>query len=102
MRAAERQLLALADWLLGLDEPEDLPVPSAAIAAAELLAADLDLRTVAARAGVSYDLFRHRFNQELGESPIAFRNRRRLRSAANLLRKTHTATQRASGALPNP
>ena len=91
-RAAERQLLALADWLLDTEEC-DRPAPSSAVAAAaDLLAGDLgarlDLRTVAARSGLSYDLFRHRFAREIGESPLAFRNARRLRAAAHLLRMT--------------
>lgn len=92
-RAAERQLLALADWLLDTEELDGGPVPSDAIAvAADLLARDLgatlDLRAVAAETGLSYDLFRHRFTREVGESPLAFRNGRRLRAAANLLRVT--------------
>ena len=92
-RAAERQLLALADWLLDTEEGDGAPAPSDAIAAAAgLLAGDLgarlDMRTVAARAGLSYDLFRHRFTREVGESPLVFRNTRRLRTAANLLRMT--------------
>jgi AraC-like DNA-binding protein len=92
-RAAERQLLALADWLLDTEETGGDPAPSDAIAAAaDLLAGDLgarlDMRTVAARVGLSYDLFRHRFAREIGESPLVFRNTRRLRAAANLLRMT--------------
>jgi len=92
-RAAERQLLALADWLLDTEEGGAGPAPSDAVAAAaDLLAGDLgarlDMRTVAARAGLSYDLFRRRFTREIGESPLVFRNTRRLRTAAGLLRMT--------------
>ncbi|MCW6005009.1 AraC family transcriptional regulator [Micromonospora sp. CPCC 205371] len=92
-RAAERQLLALADWLLDTAEPDDGPVPSDAVAAAAAmlagdLSARLDMRSVAVQVGLPYDVFRHRFARELGESPLAFRNARRLRAAANLLRVT--------------
>jgi AraC-like DNA-binding protein/quercetin dioxygenase-like cupin family protein len=92
-RAAERQLLALADWLLDTEEPGGGPVLSDPIAAAAaLLAGDLgarvDLPAVAGRAGLPYDVFRRRFAREVGESPLAFRNARRLRAAAQLLRMT--------------
>lgn len=103
-RAAERQLLALADWLLGAEEPEGNPAPSDAMAtAADLLASDLgarlDLQAVAAEVGLSYDLFRHRFTRELGESPLAFRNARRLQVAANLLRMTDLTIREIARAL---
>ena len=63
-------------------------IASAADLLASDLAGDLDLPALATRSGLSYDLFRHRFTRELGESPLAFRNRHRLRAAANLLRMT--------------
>lgn len=103
-RAAERQLLALADWLLDAEEQAGDPTPSEAVAAAaELLADDLgarlDMRTVAARVGLSYDVFRHRFARELGESPLAYRSIRRLQAAANLLRMTDLTLRQIAAAL---
>ena len=91
--AAEHQLLALADWLLDIAEPVGTEGPSAAVAAAvDLLADDLtasvDMRTVAAEVGLPYDTFRRRFTAEVGQSPLAFRNGRRLQTAATLLRLT--------------
>ncbi|MEQ7127337.1 AraC family transcriptional regulator [Actinopolymorpha sp. B11F2] len=92
-RAAEHQLLALADWLLDTADPVGATGPSAAIAAAvDRLADDLtarvDMRTVAAETGLSYDTFRRRFTAEVGQPPLAFRNSRRLQAAATLLRLT--------------
>ena len=91
--AAEHQLLALADWLLDTADPVGDSGPSPAIAAAvDLLADDLgarvDMRTVAAEVGLAYDAFRRRFTAEVGQSPLAFRNGRRLQTAATLLRVT--------------
>jgi transcriptional regulator GlxA family with amidase domain len=109
--AAEHQLLAFADWLVDMADPAD-PVgqdgagdgepdapkragqgPSPAIAAAadrlaDDLTASVDMRTVAAEVGLPYDAFRRRFAAEIGQSPLAFRNGRRLQTAATLLRLT--------------
>lgn len=91
--AAEHQLLALASWLADAAppaEPDGLSQPIAA--AVERLNGDLasrlDMRAVAAEVGLPYDTFRRRFTAQLGRSPLAYRNDRRLRAAANLLRST--------------
>lgn len=90
--AAEHQLLAIADWILDVNRPIDSPYSSAIAAGVELLAADLSgelcMRAVAARVGQPYDTFRHRFVAEVGQSPLAFRNDRRLEAAATMLRMT--------------
>ncbi|GAA4670196.1 helix-turn-helix transcriptional regulator [Phytohabitans rumicis] len=104
VRGAERQLLTLADWLLDTEDVAGGPAPGDAIAAAaDLLASDLgaslDMRAVAAQTGFSYDLFRRRFTREFGESPLAFRNARRLRAAANLLRVTDMTIREIARAL---
>ncbi|MBO0885175.1 MAG: helix-turn-helix transcriptional regulator, partial [Mycobacterium sp.] len=49
---------------------------------------ELDMREVATRVGQPYDTFRHRFAAEVGQSPLAFRNTRRLQAAATMLRMT--------------
>lgn len=96
-RAAEHQLLALADWLVDTAEPvgddADAADRSPAVAAAadrlaDDLTANLDMRTVAAEVGLPYDAFRRRFTAEVGQPPLAFRNGRRLQAAATLLRLT--------------
>jgi AraC-like DNA-binding protein len=93
-RAAEHQLLALADWLVDVQEPADDdegPSPEIA-AAAERLADDqtaaLDLDELAAETGLSYDTFRRRFTAQVGRPPAAYRTDRRLQTAATLLRLT--------------
>ncbi|WP_020576012.1 helix-turn-helix transcriptional regulator [Actinopolymorpha alba] len=96
--AAEHQLLALADWLVDTAEPGGASGLSPAIATAvDRLAADLaapiSLRTVAAEVGLPYDTFRRRFTGEVGTSPLAFRNGRRLQRAATLLRLTDMTTR---------
>ncbi len=95
-RAAEHQLLALTDWLLDTqdvgDQPSDLTLtPDVAEAVARLsddLTGDVDLQTVAAESGLSYDTFRRHFTAQVGQSPSAFRTARRLHTAATLLRLT--------------
>lgn len=90
-RAAEHQLLALADWLLDTEETGPGRSPEITEAMGRLaddLAAEVPLTTVAADAGLSYDAFRRRFVAEAGQSPGAFRTVRRLEAAATLLRVT--------------
>ncbi|MBM7785441.1 helix-turn-helix domain-containing protein [Tenggerimyces flavus] len=96
--AAEHQLLGLADWLIDTARPSDESGLSAAVAGAiDLLADDLtaslSMRTVAERIALPYDTFRRRFTAEVGSSPLAFRNGRRLQAAANLLRLTDLTTR---------
>ncbi|MGH3313251.1 MAG: AraC family transcriptional regulator [Streptomyces sp.] len=100
-RAAEHQLLALVDWLLDAQDAEPADAGEAgpgrdlsaevAHAVSRLgddLTAGVDLRTVAAETGLTYDTFRRRFTAEVGRSPSAFRTARRLQTAATLLRLT--------------
>ncbi|GAA3829615.1 helix-turn-helix transcriptional regulator [Streptomyces chiangmaiensis] len=97
-RAAEHQLLALADWLLdaadggqarsgaGCDySPE---VAHAVSRLSDDLTRSVELRAVAAESGLTYDTFRRRFTAEVGQTPSAFRSARRLQTAATLLRHT--------------
>ena len=90
-RAAEHQLLALADWLLDTeDAAESGPALSAEVAHAlgrieNDLTGSIPLRTVAAESGLSYDALRRRFVTELGQTSAAFRTARRLQAAATLL-----------------
>lgn len=90
---AEHQLLALSDWLIDTTEPPATSGSDPAVTAAcELLTVDLaaptSLPEVAAAVGLPYDTFRRRFTAEVGQSPLAYRNAHRLRSAATLLRMT--------------
>jgi AraC-like DNA-binding protein/quercetin dioxygenase-like cupin family protein len=95
-RAAEHQLLALADWLLDTADADDAstdPILSPEIArAADSLADDLTgsiaLPTIAAEVDLTYDTFRRRFTAEVGQTPSQFRTSRRLQKAATLLRVT--------------
>ncbi|WP_203918620.1 AraC family transcriptional regulator [Rugosimonospora africana] len=96
-QAAEHQLLALADWLLdvtdaGQSSPRsralDPAIARAADRLADNLAAPMDMRQTAADSGLSYDTFRRRFTDQIGQSPLAYRNARRLQTAATLLRLT--------------
>lgn len=93
-RAAEHQLLALADWLVDVQEPAPAdgdPDPEIAVAATRLAddqTASLDLDDLAAEAGLSYDTFRRRFTAQVGQPPSAYRTARRLQTAATLLRLT--------------
>lgn len=92
-RVAEHQLLALADWLIDTDDTADSPDVSMEIVdamgrLADDLTASTDLATVAAESGLSYDTFRRRFAEQVGQTPAAFRSVRRLQAAATLLRLT--------------
>ncbi|MGZ4470041.1 MAG: AraC family transcriptional regulator [Nocardioidaceae bacterium] len=95
-RAAEHQLLALADWLVDAQDadagPPGLDVGPEIAAAAGRLADDLtaavDLHALAAEAGLTYDTFRRRFTAQVGQAPAAYRTTRRLQTAATLLRLT--------------
>jgi AraC-like DNA-binding protein len=95
-RAAEHQLLAIADWLLDAQDPATGPAaldltPEIATAVDRLgddQTADLDLQRLAADVGLSYDAFRRRFTAQVGQSPAAYRSTRRLQTAATLLRLT--------------
>ena len=92
-RAAEHQLLAIADWLVDTRPGEtglDL-TPEIATAAARLgddQTGALDLHDLAAEAGLSYDTFRRRFAAQVGQPPSSYRTGRRLQTAATLLRLT--------------
>ena len=55
---------------------------------ADDLTGSVDLQTVAAESGLTYDTFRRRFTAQVGQSPSAFRTTRRLQTAATLLRLT--------------
>lgn len=55
---------------------------------ADDLTASTALTTIAAESGLSYDTFRRRFTAQVGQTPAAFRNVRRLEAAATLLRLT--------------
>jgi AraC-like DNA-binding protein len=60
--------------------------------ARSLLAADLgaklDLPSVAAQCGLSYETFRRRFTREVGASPGRYRDQRRIEAAVDLLAST--------------
>ena len=96
-RVAEHQLLALADWLIDIDDTVDSPEVSPEVSMeivdamgrlADDLTASTDLAAVAAESGLSYDTFRRRFAAQVGQTPAAYRNARRLQAAATLLRLT--------------
>ncbi|MFD6416288.1 AraC family transcriptional regulator [Streptomyces sp. NPDC060194] len=89
---AERQLLALAALLVditaaGATAPHDPVAEACALLTADLQG-PVDLREVAAAVGLPYDTFRRRFAAAVGLAPLAYRNERRLRDAAGLLRMT--------------
>lgn len=94
--ALERELevLELAHLLVELDggaiDPDPMPLPlrRARDALAADLTASLDLRDVAALAGMSYETFRKRFRSATGRAPTAFRLDRRVEAARALLRMT--------------
>lgn len=95
-RAAEHQLLAIADWLLDAQDPATEPpgpdlspeIASAADRLGDDQTGSLDLQQLAAEVGLSYDTFRRRFAAQVGQSPSAYRSGRRLQTAATLLRLT--------------
>jgi AraC-like DNA-binding protein/quercetin dioxygenase-like cupin family protein len=97
MEAAEHQVLAVADWLLDAVPATGGPADSLLGAAARRLASDntgsLDMRDVAADAGLSYDAFRHRFSLEFGQPPVAYRNAARLAAVATMLKLTDLTTR---------
>lgn len=92
---AEQQLWSLGSWLLDVLQPD---VDDGPMARAEaMLTADLsrpvDLEGIAAGVGLSYDGFRRQFTAQFGSPPRAYRNRRRIDSAATLLRLTMLTTR---------
>jgi AraC-like DNA-binding protein/quercetin dioxygenase-like cupin family protein len=95
-RAAEHQLLAMADWLLDTNDAGDAPdgrdlsteIADAVGRLADDLTGSVDLHSVAAESGLTYDTFRRHFTAQVGQTPTAFRTTRRLQTAATLLRLT--------------
>ncbi|MFI5692280.1 AraC family transcriptional regulator [Kribbella sp. NPDC051586] len=90
-RVAEHQLMALADWLVDVEDTADdvsMDIVDAMGRLADDLTASTDLAAIAAESGLSYDTFRRRFAAQVGQTPAAFRNVRRLQAAATLLRLT--------------
>ena len=83
-RAAEHQLLAIADWLLDTEDPATEPpgldlsleIASAVDRLGDDLTGSLDLQQLAAESGLTYDTFRRRFTAQVGQTPSAFRIRR--------------------------
>jgi AraC-like DNA-binding protein len=103
-RAAEHQLLALADWLVdtGAPQQESSLSPHIAVAVERLgsdLGATLDMEALASDLGLSYDAFRRRFRSEVGQPPGAYRSSRRLEVAAAMLRATEMTTRQIASAL---
>jgi AraC-like DNA-binding protein len=103
-RAAEHQLFALAEWLLDAANPPSGTGLTPTIAAAvdrlsENLELALDMSEVAAALDLPYNTFRRRFAAEVGESPGAFRNTRRLETGATLLRLTNMTVRQVARAV---
>ena len=98
MREGEQQVTELFAELVDVVSRADSGRSSKIQTAVDLLsadgAADLRMTDVAEQVGLDYDVFRHQFTREVGQSPSAFRAERRIRAAANLLRMT-TMTHRA-------
>jgi AraC-like DNA-binding protein len=92
--ARRRELLELAALLVdvrggGSDAgPVTLGIRQARNLLAGDLRADIDLRDVAASAGLPYETFRKQFRAAVGTSPAAFRLDRRIEAAQALLRMT--------------
>ncbi len=94
--AAEHQLLAVADWLLDThDIGAEIPGPDLSAEVAQAVGrladdqtASVEVQTLAAELGLTYDTFRRRFTAQVGQSPSTFRTTRRLQAAATLLRLT--------------
>jgi len=102
--AAEHQLFAIAEWLLDAADPPSetglTPVIAAAVEQlSENLEVEIDMVTVAAGLGLPYNTFRRRFGVEVGQSPGAFRNARRLETAATLLRLTDMTVRQVARAV---
>lgn len=100
--AAEHQLLALAAWLTSAcrsQSGEDRLCSHAADRLTRDFAQKVDLQALAADLGLSYDVFRRRFASEFGVSPLAYRNGRRLETAATQLRLTAQTTREIAGRL---
>lgn len=103
-KAAEHQLFAVAEWLLDAANPpsETGLTPSIAAAVDQLsdnLEADIDMADVAASVDLPYNTFRRRFAAEVGLSPGAFRNARRLETAATMLRLTNMTVRQVARAV---
>jgi AraC-like DNA-binding protein len=92
--AALTEVWAFAQLLLELvsGEPAAAPPEDPIAGARRLLAGDLTaalaLEDVAARVGLGYERFRHRFAAEVGTSPARYRETRRHEAARDLLRHT--------------
>lgn len=92
--ARRRELLELAALLVDVrgERHDAEPVPRRIRQARNRLAGDLraelDLRGVAASAGLPYETFRKQFRAAVGTSPAAFRLDRRIEAAQALLRMT--------------
>jgi AraC-like DNA-binding protein len=89
----ELEVLELAGLLVELrrgegEEPAPRPIRRARDLLAADLTAELDLREVAAAAGLPYETFRKHFRRTTGASPAAFRLDRRIEAAQSLLRVT--------------
>lgn len=100
--AAEHQLLALAEWLTSAfrsDSHEDPLCSQAAHRLTSDFSQRVDLQGLAGELGLGYDAFRRRFVAEFGLSPLAYRNTRRLETAATQLRLTSQTTREIAGRL---
>lgn len=102
--AAEHQVMALADWLVGATERDGESGLSPAVAHAmrrltDDLATPVNMHAVAADVGLPYDTFRRRFTAEVGQPPTSFRNTRRIEAAATLLRLTELTTREIASTL---
>lgn len=89
--AAEHQLFALADWVttaLRPARPDEDRWSRATDALTRNLAMKVDLQALADELGMTYDKFRHEFARVTGLAPLAYRNVRRVETAATLLRIT--------------
>ncbi len=95
--AAEDQVWALAHWLAGaLRESVDDTTRRWNVAR-QLLTDDFRqppvLADIADEIGLSYEAFRRQFRERYGRAPLAYRNERRLQSAATMLRLTTLSCQ---------
>ncbi|MET0692796.1 MAG: AraC family transcriptional regulator [Propionibacteriaceae bacterium] len=102
MAAAEHQLLTLAEWLTSAFRAESGEDPICSHAAQRLTSdftEKVDLQELARELGLGYDAFRRRFTAEYGLSPLAYRNTRRLETAATQLRLTAQTTREIAARL---